>query len=409
MYILRSTCRGCDSPRLEVVVSLGELPLPGALLLPSQLEDPEHRYPLDLALCLSCGLLQLLETVPPGDIYNDGYRSIASASATYAEHARALAEQLIHDWGLDGNSLVIEAGSNDGFFLRQLQARGVPTLGIEPAPGPAAESRRAGIATISGFLNRELAYELARDGRRATVLVANDLLPRVPDLHGFIAGVSLLLEDHGLAVLEFPYVCDLIALGNFDFLDHEHLCYFSLTSLLPLVAEAGLNVWNVEHTLVHGGSLRVYLSKTLRPLPAVEQVLHHEASEGVREARFYAGFARRAETVRARLLRLLDSVKAETRHIVGYGAAGHGSTLLNYCGIGDQYLDYVVDPNPRSHGCFLPGVHLPVLHTDRLLSNRPDYVLLFTWSMLSEVMEQQEAYLSRGGRVIVSTPDPAII
>lgn len=412
LYLVRSTCRSCEGTNIEVVFALGDMPLPEALLLPSQLEQVERRYPLDLAFCHGCALVQLLQTVPPGEIYDDRYQYLSGASKAYVEHAQAVAEQLIHDRWLDGNSVVMEIGSNDGTMLRNFQARGVATLGIDPAPVPASEARRAGIATLPTFFTRELANQLAAEGRRADVIIANNVLPNVPDLHGCLAGIRTLLKEDGILLLELPYLRDIIDNGSFDAISHEHLCYFSVTSLATLLENAGLLMTRVERIPIHGGSLQVTASKQQRHSEAhftVRHFLEEERKAGVASVAYYDDLARRAELTKLRLLGLLDEVKAGGKSIVGYGAAARATTMLNYCGVGETYLDCVVDLSGHKQGRFIPGVHLPVLHPDRLVSNRPDYVLLLARGCREEILSQQQSYLDQGGRLIVPGPDPAII
>ena len=409
MYVVRSVCRSCGGADLETILNLGELPLPDALLLSTQLSDPERRYPLDVALCHDCALVQLMQTVSPSEMYDERYCYLSSSSEAYVAHARTSAERLIEQRGLDGNSYVVEIGCNDGYMLKSFQARGVATLGIEPAPIPAAEARRAGIATLPAFFTRDLASQIAAEGRRADVILANNVLSHVPDLHGFLAGIRILLADDGIAVLEVPYVCDLIRHGEFDTIDHEHLCYFSVTALVRLLESANLRLNHVEHHAVHGGSLRLFVSHLWEIEPSVSRFLQAEAAAGVADVAYYDGFARRAEVTRVRLLALLDDIKASRKRIVGYGAAAKGSTMLNFCGVGENYLDYIVDRNPQKQGRFMPGVHLPVLSPDRLVSNRPDYVLLLAWNSREEVLSQQEEFRRQGGRFIVPIPEPGII
>lgn len=409
MYLVRSTCRSCEGADLEVIFSLGEMPLPGALLLPSQLEQVELRYPLDVAFCRGCSLVQLLQTISPSDLYDERFRYVSSTSEGYVEHLRAIAERLILERRLDGNSYVIEIGSNDGAMLKNFQARGASTLGIEPAPAPASEGRRAGIATLPTFFTRDLANQLAAEGRRADVIIANNVLCHVPDIHGFLFGIRALLKEDGVAILEVPYVRDLVEKGEFDTISHEHISYFSVTSLERLLASEDLTLREVEHHPVHGGSLRLFVSRNGERQASVREYLDAEVAAGVTDISFYADLARNAESTKFQLLAMLDEMKADGKSIVGYGAASKGSTMLNYCGVGDNYLDYIVDLNIYKQGRFMPGVHLPVLNPDRLVSNHPDYVLLLTWNNREEVLQQQEAYRRQGGRFIVPIPEPAII
>jgi SAM-dependent methyltransferase len=409
MYVVRSTCRCCGGSDLEQVLSLGELPLPEALLLPMQLDSPERRYPLDVAFCRDCSLLQLLQTVAPSEIYDERYRHLTASEPGYLHHLQESAAQLIWQRSLDGNSYVIEAGSNDGSMLKFFQARGVPTLGIDPAPAATAEARRAGIATLQGFFTKRLATQVAADGRRADVFLANHLLQRVPDVHGFLAGVRRLLADDGIAAFEVPYVRDLIEAGAFDTIDHEQLCYFSLTSLLRLFDDSSLTINHVERTPVPRGSLRFVASASEDRDASVNALLEAEATAGLDGIEFYTGLRWRAELIRARLLALLGQLKRERKSIVGYGASGNGSTMLNYCEVDGRYLDYVVDPNPQKQGRFMPGVHLAVLNPDRLVSNRPDFALLLSRGARDEALSEQEAFLRHGGRFIETLPEPAVI
>ena len=409
MYILRSQCRSCGSDDLEVLFTLGELPLPEALILPSHLDEPERRYPLDLALCRGCALVQLMQTVSPSEIYDERYRHLSSASESNVAHAYASAERLIQQRRLDGNSYVVEIGSNDGTMLKHFQTRGVATLAIEPAEVPAVEARRAGIATLQALFTRDLAGRVAAEGRRADVVIAADVLCRVPDLHGFLAGVRAILGEQGVAIVEVPYVRDLVEQARFDAFDHEHLCYFSVLSLVGLLDGVQLTVNHVERFPLHGGMLRAYLSRSPHQRPSVKAYMEEEAHAGVGKSSYYSGLMPGLEQVSGDLRALLEDIKAQGKRIVGYSAGARAITMLNLCNIGDQYLDYVVDANPQKQGYFLPGVQLPVLHTDRLTSNKPDYVLILGTSTPGEVRNRQEAYLAEGGRLILSFPQPALV
>jgi hypothetical protein len=350
-----------------------------------------------------------MQTISPAELYDERYCYLSAREPGYLTYLRDSAERLVEERRLDGNSSVIEAGSNDGSMLRFFQARGVPTLGIEPAPAPAGESRRAGIATLSTFFTKDMASKLRSDGRQADVFIANQVLSRVPDLHGFLAGVRKLLTDDGIAVFEVPYVRDMIENGAFDLVGHEQLCYFSVTSLVHLLDSEGLTLNDVERRPVHGGSLRAVVSRSRRVEPSVGELIEAEASAGVSGIEYYTGFGWRAELTRGQLRALLGGLRRDEKRIVGCGAASSASTMLNYCRLDGTYLDYVVDLNPRRQGRFVPGVQLPVLSPDRLLSNRPDYVLLLSHGACAEMLSQHDAYRRNGGHVIVPIPKPAIL
>jgi SAM-dependent methyltransferase len=330
------------------------------------------------------------------------------------EHARDLAERLIAERHLGPESLVVEVASNDGYLLKNYRERGIPVLGIEPAENVAAVAReRSGIPTLCEFFGRELAERLVQEGRRADVLHANNVLAHVPDLEGVVSGMTALLGDRGVAVIEVPYVRDLIERLEFDTIYHEHLCYFSLGALDRLFRRNGAVVVDVERIPIHGGSLRIWGQRKgpagAVPSAAVQSLLREEVALGLHRVGYYATFAERVEH-RARELRaLLRRLRAEGRRIAAYGASAKGSTLLNYVGIGRDVLDFVADRSPVKQGRFLPGVHVPIVSPERLLERMPDYVLLLAWNLRDEILAQQAEYRRRGGRFIVPVPELEIV
>ncbi len=409
VFLVRSTCRSCESSDLEPIFSLGRLPLASMLVSPAQLEDAEASYPLDLVLCRRCSLVQAMQTVPSSVLYDEGYRTFSSSLAGAVERARSLAVTLIRERQLNGDSFVVEIGSNDGYLLRHFQDRRVPVLGIDPASGPAQVARRCGIPTLPSAFTRSLAVHLRGEGRQADLIVGSHVLNRVADLHGFLAGVQLLLKEDGLAFIEVPYVRDLVDAAQFDAVHHEHLCYFSLTSLAALLQSEGLCVQHVERRHEGEGTLRCYVGAQPGESDTVKSLLAEEEALGMHRGVFYADLTRCAEAVKLRLLSLLGELKAAGSHIVGYGATANNTTLLNYCGIGGSFLDYVVDSNVHKQGRFIPGVQLAILPAERLVSNRPDYALLLAWDARDEILDQQETYRRMGGRFIVPLPEPAIV
>jgi hypothetical protein len=405
-----ATCRSCGSADLHPVLSLGSTPLANSLLTEAQLGEPEPTYPLDLHLCRVCALVQITETVPPEVLFRD-YLYFSSFSDTMLEHSKALAIRLVAERGLGPHSLVAEAASNDGYLLGFYRDLGVPVLGIEPARNIALVAEERGIPTIAEFFDATLARRLVDDEKRATVFHANNVLAHVADLNGFVEGISIVLAEDGEAVIEAPYVKDMIDNCEFDTIYHEHLCYFSLTALEALFRRHGLAVADVERIPVHGGSLRVFVRREgdWSPSPAFVDLLGEEAAWGVADPAPYDAFALRVTELREELLVLLAGLKGDGARIAAYGAAAKGSTLLNVFGIGAETIDFVVDRSTVKVGLYTPGVHLHIDPPERLLEEMPDYLLLLAWNLADEIMAQQGEYRQRGGRFIVPVPVPKVV
>lgn len=405
-----TTCRACGGA-LQPILSLGAMPLANSLVSVAELSLPEERYPLDLLFCGACSLMQLGYTVPPERLFRH-YVYQSSYSDTMLRHAECLVQQLVEGRRLKRTSLVLEIASNDGYLLQFYRRAGIPVLGIEPAENIAAIAEARGIPTRREFFGRELGESLRNEGVAADVVHAHNVLAHVADLNGFVAGLRSVLKEGGVAVIEVPYVRDLLEACEFDTIYHEHLCYFSLTALDRLFRRHDLRVVDVERVSIHGGSLRLYVAHPVPagvPSGAVEALLQSEAAWQVGRPDPYLAFAGRVNRVRSALRELLSSLKAEGHRLAAYGAAAKGSTLLNFCGIGPELLEFVVDRSPAKQGHFMPGVHLPIYPPARLLENLPDYVLLLTWNFATEILEQQAEYRKRGGRFVSPIPEPRVL
>lgn len=402
-------CRSCGSQDLSIFLSLGDLPLSDGFLEARQLVENEPRYPLDVAFCSSCSLVQILETVPPEELFGADYPYFSSFTDTLLRHSEANVNERVKERRLGGDSLVVELASNDGYLLQYYKAQGVPVLGIDPAPGPVAAARKKGIDTLEAFFGIDLAKKLATEGRRADVIHANNVLAHVADTNGFVAGIAALLKDSGVAVIECPYVKDLIEHGEFDTIYHEHLCYFSVTALSALFNRHGLYITRVVPLSIHGGSLRVFVEKENAPEQSVRDYLANETRLGLDRLDYYADFSNRVNQIRTELNDMLQDLKGRKARIVGYGAAAKGTIMLNYVGIGQETLDFVVDRNTHKQGRYIPGVRLPIAAPERVLAEQPDYVLILPWNFKDEIIAQQAEYQRRGGKFIVPVPRPTII
>ncbi len=407
MATIPLVCRSCGESDLQPVLSLGRLPLVNALVEPGQRER-EKRYPLDVVRCPRCTLVQISKTVPPETLFRT-YPYFSSYSDTFLDHASRFATRSVAKLELGHRSLVVEAASNDGYLLQFFQQQGVRVLGIEPAINVAKAAQARGIDTISEFLDPELASRVVAEHGMADLVVANNVVAHVPDLHGFVSALSTLAGNTGLVVIEVPNLRDLVDRLEFDTMYHEHLCYFTLTSLKPVFEAQGLTVRGVERLPVHGGSLRLFVSRQGGSDSTVEELLAEEQAWGVGDPDRFVRFRDAVELLRSEVHEVVARLVSSGATVAAYGAAAKGVLLANTCDLDARLVRFVVDRNPRKQGKLLPGVHIPIEGPGALLERQPDYCLLFAWNVADEIIEQQRTYLERGGRFVAPIPKPRVI
>ena len=407
--LTRSGCRFCGG-RLHDFVDLGMSPLCESFLAPKQLNEMEPFYPLNVRVCGSCFLAQVEQYVAPEHIFRD-YAYFSSYAQSWVEHARRYAAMAIERFALGAGSRIIELASNDGYLLQFFLARGFEVLGVDPAENVAKAAKARGVKTLTRFFGRELAAELVCDGASADLVIGNNVLAQVPDINDFVAGIAAVLKPKGHLTLEFPHLLKLMQENQFDTIYHEHFSYFSLMAAERILATHGLRLFDVEELWTHGGSLRLFACHERAPdptSPRVAEIIARERAAGLGELAAYAAFSERVKETKRKLLDFLIAAKRCGKTVVGYGAPGKGNTLLNYCGVRTDFLDYTVDRNPYKHGKFLPGTHIPVLPPERIGETRPDYLLILPWNFKDEIMEQMAFIRDWGGKFVVPIPEVSI-
>jgi SAM-dependent methyltransferase len=404
-------CRFCGTPLAEVFVDLGMSPLSNSYLRAEQLQAAEPFYPLCTYVCSRCFLVQLPEAATPEAIFSD-YAYFSSYSDTWLRHAEDYVAAMVERFAVGPRHQVIEIASNDGYLLQYFQRRGVPVLGIEPARNVAAAAQARGIPTLVRFFGLQAARELAAEGRDADLVVGNNVLAHTPALVDFVEGLAAVLRPQGIVTLEFPHLVRLVAENQFDTIYHEHFSYFSFTAVSRVLAAHGLEVFDVEELATHGGSLRLFAQRAgdgRHPIAARgAALLEREAALGIESLDYYRAFAARVRETKWKLVEFLIGERRRGRTIVGYGAPAKGNTLLNYCGVRGDLLDYTVDRSPHKQGLYLPGTRIPIHSPERIRATRPDWVLILPWNLKHEVMAQMADVRSWGGRFLVAIPEVTV-
>lgn len=407
-----SVCLFCGRELCHTFVDLGMQPLCESYISPEQLDEMEPFYPLHVRVCDRCWLVQLRQYVSPAEIFTE-YAYFSSYSESWVEHARQFTEAVARRLHLSPSSQVIEVGSNDGYLLQHFAARGIPVLGIEPAGNVAAAARAKHIPTLEKFFGAQTARELAAQGRKADLIVANNVLAQSPDINDFLAGLHIALAETGVITIEVPHLLRLVENNQFDTIYHEHFFYFSLGTMERMFAAHGLELFDVEELTTHGGSLRIYgqleETGTQARTRRVADIRTREKEAGMADLAWYTGFAQRVRETKRNLLACLIEIKRRGSSLVGYGAPGKGNTLLNYCGIGCDFLEYTVDRNPYKQGRFLPGTHIPIHPPERIQATKPDYILVLPWNLKHEILPQLQYIREWGGRFILPIPHVEVL
>lgn len=404
-------CRFCNNPLTQTFVDLGMSPLCEDFVKPGRVNEMERFYPLHAYVCSGCFLVQLEEFVSPEVIYRD-YSYFSSFSDSWLNHAKRYTDHAIGRFDIGKDSLVAELASNDGYLLQYFHEKDIPVLGIEPAGTVAARARERGVRTEEQFFGNEVVGKLIEKYGQADLLIGNNVLAHVPDINDFVSAMKRFLKSDGVITMEFPHLLKLIEGNQFDTIYHEHFSYLSFTTVNKIFAHHDLVIFDVEELPTHGGSLRIFAKHredaTKRLSPAVPALLGRENNAGVNSREYYSDFNERVINTKWNLLEFLITVKRKGKTIVGYGAPGKAATLLNYCGIRTDLLEYTVDRNPVKHGCYMAGVHVPIYHPDKIRETRPDYLLILPWNLKTEIMESLSYIREWGGRFVVPIPDVAV-
>jgi 2-polyprenyl-3-methyl-5-hydroxy-6-metoxy-1,4-benzoquinol methylase len=404
----QSGCRSCGAMLERTFVDLGMSPLANSYIKPDHLNRMEPFYPLHVYVCEKCLLVQLQQFSTPSDIFSD-YAYFSSFSDSWLAHAKTYVDMIVGRFGLNRSSKVVEIASNDGYLLKNFVSRGIPVLGVEPASNIAEVAKKKGIHTKVAFFGEKTALDLAADGWVADLIIGNNVLAHVPDLNDFVNGLKVLLKPRGLITMEFPHLLQIMRQNQFDTIYQEHFSYFSFLTVEQVFARHGMKLFDVEELSTHGGSLRIYAchnDDTSKPIEVrAKELKLREATAGFGQLNHYLSFSLQVEATKRKLLSFLISAKQEGKHVVGYGAPAKGNTLLNYCGVRTDLIDYTVDRSPHKQGHFLPGVHIPIYGPERVRETRPDYLLILPWNIREEVMQQMSYIREWGGKFVVPIPE----
>jgi 2-polyprenyl-3-methyl-5-hydroxy-6-metoxy-1,4-benzoquinol methylase len=406
-------CRFCKNQLEHSVVDLGMSPLCQKHVKPENLNDMEKFYPLHAYICEHCWLMQLEDFATPDEIFADEYAYFSSYSESWLEHAKKYAEQMTERFKLDANSLVTEIASNDGYLLQWFVQKSIPVLGIDPAANVAKAAREKGVRTEVEFFGKNTALKLAKKYGKADLLLGNNVLAHVPDINDFVAGMKEMLNTSGVITMEFPHLQRLIEENQFDTIYHEHFSYLSFVAVNRIFAQHAITLFDVEELPTHGGSLRIYgkhAEDTSKEVTNhVAELLKREIDLGFESLEFYSRFEEKVKETKRKILDFLIQAKREGKSVAGYGAPGKGNTLLNYCGVRTDFIDYTVDMSPHKQGNFLPGTHIPILHPNTIKETKPDYVFILPWNLKEEIMEQHKYIRDWGGKFVVPIPKLTIL
>lgn len=400
-------CRFCDTPLSHVFADLGHAPPSNSYLRPEQLNAPEVTYPLKIWTCESCFLTQIDEFKNHHEIFSADYAYFSSFSSSWVAHAKRFVEEAVQEYGLTGDSRIVEVASNDGYLLQHAKALGIPCLGIEPTAGTAAAAREKGIETWQMFFGREAGSALVQEGWQADLTVANNVLAHVPNIKDFLGGFKLALKPEGVASFEFPHLLQLVENNQFDTIYHEHFSYLSLLAVEKIAQSLGLRIFHVQEISTHGGSLRVWMTHTdaqRSRRDSVDAILQKEKAAGMNSIAFYKGFQKKVDKIRTDFLDFLVTAYKQGKRVAGYGAAAKGNTLLNYCGVKTGLIDYVCDLSPHKQGQLLPGSHISIVAPEKLEQTKPDYIVILPWNIREEVTRQLEHARGWGAKFVVAVP-----
>ncbi len=409
----KSHCRFCNHPLTHSVVDLGMSPLCQKHIVPEQKKNMEGYYPLHVFVCDNCWLMQLEEFATPAEIFEEDYAYFSSYSDSWLDHAHRYTQSMIDRFGIGKNQLVTEIASNDGYLLQWFHKLGIPVLGIEPAKNVAAVALKKGIRTENLFFGRQSAAGMIDRYGKADLLLGNNVLAHVPDINDFVGGMKMMLNEGGIITMEFPHLQRLIEENQFDTIYHEHFSYLSFSVVNRIFAHHGLTLFDVEELNTHGGSIRIYGKhqddETKSISNKAKEMLARESMLGMETLLYYRDFEEKVRETKRKLLEFLIRAKRKNQTIVGYGAPGKGNTLLNYCGIGTDFIDYTVDRNPHKQGNYLPGSRIPIFAPDKIRETRPDYVLILPWNLQEEITKQMDFINCWGGKFVVPIPEVKVL